>query len=74
MKNVNLAGKSKVFLVMLLVWQVLKLLIILGGCIAVLVGAVALAGIPMLLIGLGALLVLPKVNASHKRRWIAAWW
>lgn len=74
MKNVNLAGKSKAFLVMLLVWQVTKLLLILGGCIAILFGAVALVGIPMLLIGLGALFCLPKVNPTHKSRWIAAWW
>jgi hypothetical protein len=74
MKQVNLAGKSKGFLVMLLIWQVLKLGLILGGCIAIGFGVVAVAGVPILLIGLGALLMFPPVSPERKRAWVVAWW
>jgi hypothetical protein len=79
MKNSsNLVGKSKAFLVMLLVWQILKLVLIVGGVIgvgvAIVAGLIAAAGIPLLLIGLGALLVLPTVSAERKRAFTIAWW
>lgn len=74
----NLTGKSKVFLVMLLVWQILKLVLIVGGVVgigvAVVTGFIAVAGVPMLLIGLGALLVFPPVSAERKRAFAIAWW
>ena len=74
MKQVNLAGKSKGFLVMLMIWQVLKLGLILCGCIAIGFGVVVVAGVPMLLIGLGALLMLPPVSPERKRAWLVSWW
>lgn len=73
----NLAGKSKAFLVMLLVWQILKLVLIVGVVgigVAVVTGFIAVAGVPMLLIGLGALLVFPPVSAERKRAFAIAWW
>jgi hypothetical protein len=74
----NLLGKSKTFLVMLLVWQILKLILMVGGVVgvgvAIVAALLAVAGFPLLLVGLGALLVLPTVSAQRKRAFTIAWW
>jgi len=78
MKQVNLAGKSKGFLLMLMLWQILKLVLIIGGIIcigvALVTGFIAIAGVPLLLIGLGALLVFPPISAERKRAIAITWW
>ncbi|MFA0809373.1 hypothetical protein [Microbulbifer epialgicus] len=74
MKQVNLGGRSKAFLVMLLIWQVLKLGLFICVCAAICIGIAAAAGVPLLLIGLGALLMFPGVSPERKRAWAIAWW
>lgn len=76
--QVNLAGKSKVFLIVLMAWQILRLLAVLAVSIGVIVGlAVAcftFVGIPGLLIALGALALAPQVSPSRRRTIAIAWW
>ena len=76
MKNsqINLAGKSKLFLALLMVWQTLRLLSIAAAGVGVVVALFTFASIPMALMGLGALALAPQVNSSRRRTVAIAWW
>lgn len=72
--SLEINGRSRGFLVGLLAWHLLKLVLIVGGGIAVIVAIIAVVGVPVFLVGLGALLVFPRASIERKRAFAIAWW
>jgi hypothetical protein len=74
----NLADKSKLYLVILLAFQVLRLLTVFVGVIAlgvtVLTGLFAVASVPLLLILVSALLIFPAISPDRSRTFTIVWW
>lgn len=74
----NLDGKSKGALVVLLVWQILRLVLIVaftaGAVVAVIVGFIKLVGVPMALVLLGATLACTPGNTDRRRAYTFIWW